>query len=210
MDTLSIKQKKILDFLHVFIARNGYPPSIRDIQIDCSISSTSVVDYNLNILEHKGYIRRAPDVSRGIELKDKFSFPESSIFPILGYIAAGEPIPVPQADSWNNPPLGDISVPSDLVKDKEDVYALRVKGTSMIDALIDDNDTVLVQYTFNINDGDMAVVWLEKEMESTLKKVYFKGERVLLQPANSLMKPIYTRPENVRLQGKVVGVIRRL
>ncbi len=207
---LSEKQKRILDFLREFTNQNGYPPSVRDIQAACNISSTSVVDYNLNILEREGYVRRAPDISRGIELRKRVVAREVVSFPVLGYIAAGQPIPVPQADSWTAPPLESISVLQELAKGRERVYALKVKGTSMIDALIDDGDTVLVQDTQDIRDGDMAVVWLEKEMESTLKKVYFKRERVVLQPANSLMRPIYTCLDNVKFQGKVVAVIRQL
>jgi repressor LexA len=208
---ISEKQRKILGFLQKYIAQNGYPPSIRDIQSACNISSTSVVDYNLNALEKEGYIRRTPEISRGIELSVRVTRQGRwATFPVLGYIVAGEPVPVPQADSWHQPPLGSISLPQELVKNKKGVYALKVRGTSMIDALIDDGDTVLVQQTKVARDGDMVVVWLKKEMESTLKKIYFQEQKVRLQPANILMKPIYTSPDNIEIQGKVVAVIRQL
>lgn len=207
MTGLSLRQKKVLGFLREFGRKRGYPPTIRDIGAACGISSTSVVNYNLNILEKAGYIRRDPEVSRGIELTDR-PHPEDNAVPVLGYIAAGEPLPVPQADTWENPPLGVISAPGIVVG--EGVYALKVKGTSMIDALVDDGDTVIVRQTHRIRDGDMVVVWMKKEMESVLKKIYFEGDRVRLQPANSLLKPIYTGADNVEVQGKVIGVIRNL
>lgn len=207
---LSQRQKKILGYLREFTSRKGYPPSIRDIGAACGISSTSVVNYNLNILEREGHIRRDHEVSRGIELRGRGSREEAQAgIPLLGFIAAGAPIPVPQADAWQSPSMDTISMPLDL-KDREGVYALSVKGTSMIDALIDDGDTVVLRQTHDIRDGDMVAVWLKKEMESLLKKIYFEGDRVRLQPANSLMKPIYTEAGNIEIQGKVVAVIRRL
>jgi len=206
---LSQRQKKILGYLREFMGRKGYPPSIRDIGAACGISSTSVVNYNLNILEREGHIRRDHDVSRGIELRGDRRKEAGTEIPLLGFIAAGSPIPVPQADTWQSAALDTISMPSDF-KNQEDVYALSVKGTSMIDALIDDGDTVVLRQTQDVRDGDMVAVWLKKEMESLLKKIYFEGERVRLQPANSLMKPIYTEAGNIEIQGKVVAVIRRL
>ncbi|MBI2934922.1 MAG: repressor LexA [Chloroflexi bacterium] len=208
MTRLTERQKKVLAYLRTFYRERGYPPTIRDIGSACGISSTSVVNYNLNVLERLGYIHRHHEVSRGIELLGRARYDEDSAIPVLGFIAAGSPIPVPQADAWSEAPLGYIPcLPG--VRERDNVFALKVKGTSMIDALIDDGDTVVVRRA-EAKPGDMAVVWLKREMETTLKRVYYENDRVRLQPANSQMQPIYTEPDNVELQGKVVAVIREL
>jgi repressor LexA len=209
MKTLSTKQKQILAFLRRFRDEKDYPPTIRDIVKGCGISSTSVVDYNLKILEKEGHIRRDREVSRGIELMGR-SQKRLVRVPILGYIAAGEPIPVPTSDTWEMEPLDTVEVSSELVKGKSDVYALRVKGNSMVDALISDGDIVLMQQAATADNGEMVAAWLKSESETTLKKLYRESNRVRLQPANSQMKPIYASPRNVQVQGKVVGVIRQL
>ncbi len=210
MAKLSERQKKILGYLRTFSKQRGYPPTIRDIGAACGISSTSVVNYNLNVLEREGYIHRDPEISRGIDLKGRAVGNMSSPgIPVLGYIAAGSPIPVPQADAWAETPLAFIPAPSGLARE-DGLFALKVKGKSMIDALVDDGDTVVVRQTPEVRDGEMAVVWLKKEMETVLKKIYCEEKRIRLQPANSQMQPIFTDPENVEVQGKVVAVIREL
>jgi repressor LexA len=130
--------------------------------------------------------------------------------PLLGYIAAGQPIPVPQPDTWHEEPLETLDLPADMASARDNVYALQVKGLSMIDALIDDGDVVIMQATNTVNNGETAAVWLKAEQEVTLKKVYRERERVCLMPANSQMEPMYHDPENVEIQGRVIGVIRRL
>jgi repressor LexA len=209
MKTLSTKQKQILAFLRRFREEKDYPPSIRDIVKACGISSTSVVDYNLKILEKEGYIRRDREVSRGIELTDG-SRKRLVRVPILGYVAAGEPIPVPSSDTWEMEPMDTVEVSSELVKGRSDVYALRVKGNSMVDALISDGDIVLMQQAATADNGEMVAAWLKSEGETTLKKLYRERERIRLQPANAQMKPIYAAPKNVEVQGKVIGVIRQV
>jgi repressor LexA len=212
MRTLSPRQQKILSFIHRFLADKTYPPTIRDIVSGCNISSTSVADYNLQVLQKEGYIRRHREVSRGIELLDGTSVGSTKVVvPIIGQIAAGEPIPVPASDSWNSADSSDtLEVPRDLIRNKEDVYALKVKGLSMIDALINDGDLVLLQHASTVENGEMAAVWLKNEKTATLKKVFVDLERIRLQPANDQMQPIYTKPENVEIQGKVIAVIRQM
>ncbi len=209
METLSSKQKRILAFLRRFREEKDYPPTVRDILKGCGISSTSVVDYNLKILEREGYIHRDREVSRGIELLGK-ERRRMALVPVIGYIAAGEPIPVPTSDTWEMEPLDTVEVSSEFTQGKEGVYALRVKGTSMIDALINDGDIVLMQQAATAEDGEMVAAWLKAEGETTLKKLYRERNRIRLQPANSTMEPIYAVPENVEVQGKVVGVIRQI
>jgi len=199
---LSPKQRDMLDFLRRFIRDKNYPPSIRDIQEECGISSTSVVDYNLKALERMGYIHRDREVSRAIELLDGSGRrPRMVSVPVLGQIAAGQPIPVPEgAMDYSDV----VEVSEDVTRGRQDVFALRVKGNSMVDALVEDGDTVIMQQARTANDGDMVAAWLKQEQEVTLKKFYREGSRVRLQPANESMKPIYTSADNVEIQGKVL------
>jgi repressor LexA len=209
---LSDKQRRITRYIDGFLSENGYPPTIRDIQKGCGISSTSVVDYNLNILESRGVISRNAEISRGIRLLTKPLVLENiSTVPVIGMIAAGEPIPVPTPDIWDVAAVSEtMEVPSELTRGRENVYALRVKGTSMIDALINDGDIVLMQHVNTVENGQMAAVWLKSEKEVTLKKVYVESDRVRLQPANSQMRAFYTRPDNIEIQGMVIAVVRRV
>jgi len=202
LKSLSTKEQKILDFLRRFIREKNYPPSIRDIQEECGISSTSVVDYNLKGLERKGYIHRDREVSRAIELLDGSGRrPRTISVPIIGQIAAGQPIPVPEgAVDYSEV----VEVTEDVTGGKENVYALRVKGNSMIDALVNDGDLVIMEQAATAENGDMVAAWLKQEQEVTLKKFYREGPRVRLQPANQAMKPIYTDADNVEIQGKVL------
>jgi repressor LexA len=208
---ISTRQKCMVDYISVFWRDHGYPPSIRDIVTGCSLSSTSVADYNLKILEKRGYIRRHREVSRGIELPRNMSGEHRNAVPLIGTIAAGKPIPVPDNDSWSASAGAEaIEAPDYIVKGQENVYALRIKGNSMIDALINDGDIVLMRYVNTVDNGEMAAVWLKAEKEATLKKFYKEGKRVRLQPANSSMQPIYADASNVEIQGRVIGVIRRV
>jgi repressor LexA len=211
-EKLSSKQRSIVDFIHRFWRERNYPPSIRDIVAGCGLSSTSVADYNLRILERQGYIRRHHEVSRGIELPAGTNAAGLGLFiPVIGTIAAGEPIPVPDIDTWDVTTAADtIEVTGDLIRGREGVYALKVKGSSMVDALINDGDIVLMQYVGSVENGEMAAVWLRSEREATLKKFYLEDGRVRLQPANSRMKAIYAEPDNVEIQGRVIAVIRQL
>ena len=171
-----------------------------------------MVDYNLKILEKQGYIRRHHDVSRGIELLNgRRRASRQVMVPLLGQIAAGRPIPVPDDESWDAAVSTEhLAVDSSLTEGRGGIYALTVKGNSMVDDLIVDGDIVLLQAVDSVDNGQMAAVWLEDEKEVTLKKFYAEPGRVRLQPANSHFKPIYTAPENVRIQGQVVAVIRKL
>jgi len=209
---LSAKQQKIIEFIHQFLVDNSYPPTVREIVSGCGISSTSVVNYNLNVLEQEGYIRRHPEVSRGIELLTLSPALRYRLqVPIIGQIAAGEPIPVPTPDTWDVTASAEtLEVTEDLTQGGEGVYALKVKGSSMVDALINDGDIILMQYVNVVENGEMAAIWLRAEREVTLKKVYTEPGRIRLQPANSQMKPIYTEPDNIEIQGRVIAIIRQL
>jgi repressor LexA len=208
---LSPKQKRILNFTRKFLDSRGYPPTVRDIVTGCDISSTSVVAYNLARLESAGYIRRHADISRGIELlTNQRSYRHNVTVPIIGEIAAGEPIPVPDSETWDTVASEELEVTEDLTRGKQRIYALRVKGNSMIDALIKDGDIVLMEYVNNAKSGDMVAAWLKAEREVTLKRLFREANRIRLEPANTQMQPIYTTPDNIEIQGKVITVIRQL
>ena len=213
MASLSPRQQQILDFVHDYHADRSYMPSVRDIQAACDISSTSVVDYNLRILEREGMLRRSPDISRGIELvgaEPEHTF-ELVEIPVIGAIAAGAPIPVPEADSWRSEGFETIALPPDLTpRNADELYALRVKGYSMIDALITDGDIVILRPASEARNGEMVAAWLPLEEEATLKRFYLEGNTVRLQPENTQMEPIIVPADRVQVHGKVVGVVRRM
>ncbi len=205
--SLSTRQEAILGFINEFLRHNGYPPTIRDIGTAVGISSTSVVNYNLNILEREGYVTRDREVSRGLRLVGE-TLDTSDVFslPLLGRIAAGDPIPVP----GDAVPEDHLELARGVLRDEEDLFALQVQGQSMIDALVNDGDIVVIKHQEVAENGDMVAVWLRDREETTLKKFYHEGNRIRLQPANPTMQPIYANPANVQVQGKVVMVIRQL
>ena len=210
---LSPRQQVMLEFIAQFVEAEGMPPTVRDIQRGCDISSTSVVDYNLRLLERDGYLKRRSDIARGIELLDVMTgLPVTSgaaPVPIVGVIAAGQPIPAFSAEGAAAAEFDTVDVSPELKRKHGTLYALSVQGTSMIDALIDDGDVVVVTPSPAADNGDMVVAWLREEEEATLKKFYREGARVRLQPANSTMEPIYAAAGNVEIHGKVVEVLRQ-
>ncbi len=209
------RQKKMLAFLEEYIARNGYPPTVREIGDAINVTSTSLVSYYLKRLEQQGLIDRASAVSRGIRLASKpgnitadYATGNSEVvsIPFLGYIVASAPLPVEPLSGSET-----LEINRALFgKDVADLFALKVKGDSMIDALIHDGDTVILRHQERVENGEMAAVWLNSNAETTLKKVYYEGARVRLQPANPTMSPIFVPAHEVRIQGKVVLVIRQL
>jgi repressor LexA len=205
---LTDRQEAILAYIAEFVGANGYPPTIREIGQALDITSTSVVNYNLNKLEKAGLIFRNGQVSRGIRLANPQPIPFVRV-PVLGTIAAGRPIPVPDAVAYNEADEM-IEVTRELVGAGTDVFALHVKGNSMIDAMISDGDIVVMQSTQTASNGDMVAAWIADREETTLKKFYLENGKVRLQPANPSMDPIYVDPGQVQIQGRVVAVIRNL
>jgi len=208
MEELTPKRKQILDFIAAFIKGKGYSPSVRDVVNGCGLGSSSVAQFHLNVLERQGFIRRTREVSRGIALTEKYA--NAALIPVLGTVSAGQPIPVPSDDTWSTVPQETIDLPEYLVDHLDKIYALRVKGTSMIDCMIDDGDIVIMQAANTAEDGETVAVWLKDRQEVTLKRLYREPGRIRLQPANQSMAPIYVLPDKVVVQGKVVAVIRKL
>lgn len=214
MAQLSDRQKRMYEFIHKFSREKGRPPTIREIGAQVGISSTSVVNYNLNILVREGLIAREKEISRGLRVvndsaKESDGNGNMLQIPLLGNIAAGRPIPVPEAGLM--PYEGEsLTLTRGLVPEQGDLFALKVKGNSMIDALINDGDIVVMKKTESADNGDMVAVWLKDEKETTLKRIYRENKRIRLQPMNPTMKPFFAKPDNVEVQGKVVLVVRQL
>jgi len=227
---LSERQRFILDYIREFVGDHGYAPSIREIKsaveaeglvrAESGNTSTSVVDYNLKALEEAGYIRRDRNKSRAIELVDTTGRSRNRqpayMIPVAPTpIAAGQPIPVLDEIRIGATSGDDmVEVTGDILgrhaAHVDRLYALRVKGTSMIDALINDGDLVIMEPRETAENGQTVAVWLKAEQEATLKRFYLEDGRVRLQPANTTMQPIFTDPDNVEIKGRVVGVIRRV
>lgn len=206
---LTLRQERILHEIEAFIERHGYPPTIREIGRAVGISSTSVVNYHLNKLKKAGVISRDGQVSRGIKLAEALG--ASFKIPILGVIQAGQPLPVLDAQAAAEVDDQDLlDMTRDIAPTGEGVYALRVKGNSMIDALINDGDIVVMQKAESARNGEMIAAWIKDREETTLKRFYKENGRIRLQPAHPTMEPIYVKADNLEVQGRVIAVIRNL
>jgi repressor LexA len=227
---LSEKHKRILEVLEHFNEENGYPPSIREICTHANISSTSVANYYLDRLEKLGYIERDRRVSRGLRLVKSLSeigqiaqeavetvretVEELLHIPIVGQIVASEPVPVPETGFSIVHPESVIDIARNLLpqKNTSNLFALEVSGDSMIDAMVNHGDIVIMEpLTGNVKNGDMVAVWINDRAETTLKYLFHENGGVRLQPANPTMSPIYIEdPATVDVQGKVVMVVRQM
>jgi repressor LexA len=218
-DNLSERQEKMLDYIWRYIQESGRPPTIREIGEAVKISSTSVVNYNLTKLTEKGYLDRDAEVSRGLRFTEKAKeiygiasdlLDQLVRIPLVGDIVASEPLEVGHEtfSSYDVDDAIELSRGMLNTKKTEDLYALRVSGDSMIDAMVNDGDIVIMRHQELARNGDMVAVWLDPDGTTTLKYFYNEGSQIRLQPANPTMNPIYVNPANVRVQGKVMMVLR--
>jgi repressor LexA len=213
---LGERHQKILDFLQFYQRENRYPPSIREIGEKTGISSTSVVNYYLDQLEKKGLIHRDRKISRGVRLSNSNGSADTLRVPILGPIAAGFPLPEldPNVSYMTDNEANAVDIARSLLPSKEkgeNLYALEVKGESMIDAMINDGDIVVLRPASEARNGEMVAIWMPRDNEATLKYFFKEKDRYRLQPANPTMKPIYVKKsEPLEIKGKVVMVIRRM
>lgn len=199
---LTKRQKEILDFLELFLGENGYPPSYEEIARHFGYTSLATVHEHLENLRQKGYIRKSYNASRSIELMPAAGSASAVELPLLGMVAAGQPIEA-VADQET------LSVPEDMIGRGGRHYVLRVRGDSMIDEQIRDGDYVIVNSRNTAENGEMVVALVHGD-SATVKKFYREGDgRVRLQPANVTMEPMYFPASEVLVQGVVVGVIRR-
>ncbi len=229
---LSDRHIRILELLQKYQDK-GYPPSIREIGEQTGVTSTSVVNYYLEQLEKWGYIERDRRISRGLRVTDKvaelagmFSAGIRAVahtaveaasellrIPIAGQIAAGFPIDVPNIglSYETNEEFAAVEVARSLLPQKTvGLFALKVKGDSMVDAMVNDGDIVIMKPAVEARNGEMVAVWLNDRDETTLKYFYYEKGHVRLQPANPNMAPIYIDdPKTVEIKGKVVMVVRQ-
>jgi repressor LexA len=201
---LTSTQEKVLNFLRNYLREKGFPPTLREIAFHFGLKGPKAPQKTLNILERKGYIRKVPGFSRGIEI---LGFPnlrsQTLSVPILGRVMAGEPILAIENIQ------GYITLDRNLVS-SEDVFLLRVNGDSMIEAHIQDGDFALVNPQSNAENGEIVVALIEDE--ATIKRIFKKRDFILLEPANPNIKPIVVKKgeKKVRIVGKVVGIFRKI
>jgi repressor LexA len=230
---LSKRHQMILKFLSGFQEENGYSPSIREIGESINVRSTSLVDYYLKQLEQKKYISREQHISRSICLLKPLPSSKSAAeriadgirqasstmdnllsIPVMGRIVASEPIPMPSSDMGFFDSETSIEIARSLLPAKEkteDLFALEVQGDSMIDAMVNDGDIVIMRRTQQAANGEMVAIWLDDKDQTTLKYFYKEASGIRLQPANPNMDPIYVEnPASLRIMGKVVMVIRQM
>ncbi len=199
---LTKRQKEILDYIESFIDNQGYAPSFEEIAESFGYSTQATVNEHQTQLERKGYIRKSYNESRSIELVRRENETLAIELPLLGSVAAGLPIEAIQDNQT-------LAVPPDMVSRRRDNYVLRVEGNSMIEEQIRDGDYIVVQAQDHAEDGQMVVALVAGE-SATVKKLYREpGGRIRLQPANPIMEPIFVDARDVRVQGVVVGVIRK-
>ncbi len=212
--SVSDRQKEILDYIWQNIQQEGRPPTIREIGEAANISSTSVVSYNLNKLKEQGYLEREKEVARGLRLTERaqalyerVAAPKEELraVPLMGYIVAGEPVESFATFDADDNVVIDASM---LPRRSEQLFALRVRGNSMIDAMVSDNDIVILEPAHEARDGEMVAAWLPERQEQTLKYFHREGDRVRLVPANPTMEPIVLHASEVQVQGKVRMVLR--
>ena len=212
---LGERHQKILDFIQEYQREYKHPPSIREIGEHCDISSTSVVNYYLDQLEKEGYIERDRKISRGLRLANTSAGGDTLRVPILGPIAAGIPLPDLQPGiTYTGNEADAVDIARSLLPAKEkgnDLFALEVKGESMIDAMINDGDIVVFKPAVDARNGEMVAVWLPRDNEATLKYFFKEKDGYRLQPANPTMDPIYVKKSDpLEIKGKVVMVIRKV
>jgi len=213
---LGERHHKILEFLQDYQRENRYPPSIREIGEKTGISSTSVVNYYLDQLEKKGMIERDRKISRGVRVSGPTISTETLRVPMLGRIAAGLPLPElePGVSYMTDNESNAVEIARSLLPAKEKgdtLFALEVKGDSMIDAMINDGDIVVIKPATDERNGEMLAVWLPRDNEATMKYFFKEKDRYRLQPANPTMKAIYIKKsEPLEIKGKVVMVIRKM
>jgi repressor LexA len=195
-------QKEIFDYVENFIRTRGYAPSMEEIAKHFRYTSLATVHKHLTHLQQKKLIRRKRNSSRSIELVAVESDQQGWEVPLLGFVAAGRPIEAIQMNEV-------ISVPPDMVARKGKTYVLQVRGDSMIDEQIRDGDYVIVEDRQTAENGEVVIALIDKE-ETTLKKFYReKNGTIRLQPANRAMKALSVPSERVKIQGIVIGILRK-
>ncbi|MEM7333179.1 MAG: transcriptional repressor LexA [Chloroflexota bacterium] len=217
---LSDRQQRMLAFINEYVAGNGRPPTIREIGKAVDISSTSVVNYNLTKLKERGFLERDAEVSRGLKLTRRAGKVIGSVsnavdetfarllrVPLVGNIVAGEPIEAFEG-AYDEEDVVELSANMLSASNNDELFALRVNGESMIDAMVFDGDIVVLKKQETAKNGDMVAAWVRGDDTTTLKYFYQEGQQIRLQPANPHMDPIYVDSSLVDVKGKVMMVVR--
>ncbi|TDI48456.1 MAG: transcriptional repressor LexA [Acidobacteria bacterium] len=200
---LTRRQRQVLDVIREFIDRNGYSPSLEEIATTLGLSSVATVHKHVSHLVEKGHVRRSWNQNRSIEpvTPDPEHGEAAFRLPLRGSIAAGAPLEAIETSE-------SIGVPADMVRRPADSFVLRVQGDSMIDEQIRDGDYVVVEKRETAQDGE-TVVALVDDTDATLKRFFHDGDTIRLEPANPAVPTLRRRPDQVKIQGVVVGVIRK-
>ncbi len=227
---LKERHKQVLDVIQEYTEKHGYAPSYREICAKTDITSTSMVNYYLEQLQEMGYIDRSENISRSLQIKESAQdkvdqvlgnvkqtvqeMSRSLTIPVVGRIVASEPVPIPESDFGLFDFESNIEIPESLIPfnmQKENLFALEVEGDSMIDAMVNDGDVIIMKPVREAHNGEMVAVRLKDQNETTLKHFYHEGDRVRLQPANPTMDPIFVdSSSDIEIQGSVVLVIRQM
>lgn len=200
MTTLTKKQHAILQFMKDFTEQHGYAPSYREIAKHFHLNSIATVHKHIKALAAREKIKKKPNLKRSLEFIEPEATPRVIELPLLGFIAAGKPIEALQIDE-------SLQLPESMVSGKE-AFLLKVRGDSMIEEHIQDGDYVIVEKRNHAHNGEMVVALLN-DSEVTLKRIYFENNKVRLQPANPLLHPLIVEPETLKIQGIVIGIMRK-
>jgi repressor LexA len=199
---ISDKQKEMLAFIENFVGENGYPPTHEEIRTGLNISTKSLVNYHLEALESAALLSRSPNTPRGIRLKSER---ETFSVPLAGNLTTS---PLANSNGINEQAV--IELTCDIVSKTRNLYALKVQGDSMLDALVNDGDIVIIQRQNQAKNGDLVAVRLIEQNQTTLKHYYRENGHVRLQPANPTLKPVLVKPNAVQVEGKVMAIVRQV
>lgn len=204
MEKLTNKQENVLVAIKKYIAKNGYPPTVRELGSILNLTSTATIQAHLKTLERKGYIKKSNVKNRTLELLVPNEYDENNPvmeIPLVGKVTAGSPIDAIEI------PNEYFSIPITMIPKGKQVFALNVQGESMINAGIYDGDTIIVEKKQNAENGEIVVA-MNDNNEATVKRFYKEKDHIRLQPENDTMDPIIL--DNVTILGKVVGLYRKM
>lgn len=198
---VSEKQREMLAFIENYVEQHGFPPTHEEIRVGLNISTKSLVNYHLEALEEAALLSKSPNTPRGIRLRSET---QTVRVPVMnGLLLAPK-------NAFTKSEQEFIELTYDIVPHTRNLYALKVNGDSMLDALVSDGDVVIIQRQAQVKNGDLAAIQLLQQNQTTLKRYFCENGRIRLQPANPKLKPLIVRPETVRVEGKVMAIIRQV
>lgn len=198
---VSEKQREMLAFIEDYVEQHGFPPTHEEIRVGLSISTKSLVNYHLEALQEAALLSRSPNTPRGIRLRNDT---QTIRVPLLNSVLLASKCTQPEGEKEF------IELTYDIVPHARNLYALKVRGDAMQDALVSDGDVVIIQRQPQVKNGDLAAIQLLQQNQTTLKRYFYENGRVRLQPANPKLKPLIVKPEAVRVEGKVMVIIRQV